>query len=484
MNALKPAFSDRSAFAPSEGYRLLPFRFNRIGERYIATNDVGEYVFLAPCELTDLVNHRLPPSLPVYRELQSRHFILEDTSRVAVDLLALKYRSRVARVAEFTALHMFVVTLRCDHSCHYCQVSRQTEDRANFDMSREHAEQAVRMVFRSPARRLKIEFQGGEPLLNFDLIRHIVEYATLLNRHARRDLAFVIASNLSRLTDEILDFCREHRVALSTSLDGPQDLHDKQRPLRGGSSHAAVLVGIGRARRALGNDAVSALMTTTPGAIERVDEIIEEYARTGFHSIFLRALSPYGFAARSLVRRYDTDAWVAFYKRGLRRVLEMNRAGFPMREECTAILLQKIFSPTGTGYIDLQSPAGIGIAGIVYNYDGSVYASDEGRMLAEMGETQFMLGHLDRNSYEEMMTGEQLLAPLDATVLESAPRCSECAFLPYCGADPVFHQATMGDWLGHKAFSSFCAKQTAVLEHLFELLETDPGARETMLGWL
>jgi radical SAM protein with 4Fe4S-binding SPASM domain len=225
-------------------------------------------------------------------------------------------------------------------------------------------------------------------------------------------------------------------------------------------------------------------MTTTPAALERVEGIIDEYARLGFHNVFLRALSPYGFAAKSLVRRYDVDAWIAFYKRGLEHILALNERGYPMREEYTAVLLEKIFSPSGSGYIDLQSPAGIGISGIVYNYDGAVYASDEGRMLAEMGDTSFKLGDLGQDSYESMMTSDRLLAPLEATVLESAPQCSDCAFLPYCGADPVYHQATLGDWLGHKAFSGFCAKQTAVLNYLFDRLDRDPSAREIMKGWV
>ena len=44
------------------------------------------------------------------------------------------------------------------------------------------------------------------------------------------------------------------------------------------------------------------------------------------------------------------------------------------------------------GYVDLRSPAGIGLGALVYNYDGKVFASDEGRMLAEMGDRTFELG--------------------------------------------------------------------------------------------
>jgi His-Xaa-Ser system radical SAM maturase HxsB len=415
--------------------------------------------------------------------LKAKHFLFDDDSRVTLDLLALKYRTRAERVAEFTALHMFVVTLRCDHSCHYCQVSRQTEDRGGFDMTQEHADLALAHVFRSPAKQLKIEFQGGEPLLNFDLVRYIVQAAVELNQEHRRSLSFVIASNLSRLSDEVLSFCKQYGVRLSTSLDGPRDLHEAQRPLRGASSYDRTVEGIRTARAALGHHSVSALMTTTPASLGRVEEIVDEYVTRGFESIFLRSLSPYGFASRSLVRRYDANDWISFYTRGLRHILALNARGVRMREELASILLQNLLAPGRSGYVDLQSPAGIGIGGIVYNYDGAVYASDEGRMLAEMGDNSLRLGHV-ADPYSDIMTSAALLVPLESSILESAPMCSDCAFAPACGADPAYYRATQQDWLGHKAFSDFCKKQMAVLELLIKLMESDAATREVLLGWM
>lgn len=480
---LRVPFRNRAAFQPSREYRLTPFRFHRMGERYFLSNEVGEYVFLQREELVQLAQRRLDPSTSAYRTLKSKHFLFDDDSRVTLDLLALKYRSRADRIAEFTALHMFVVTLRCDHSCHYCQVSRQTEDRAQFDMSRAHAEKALEHVFKSPAKHLKIEFQGGEPLLNFGIIKFVIERASALAQLRDRHVSFVIASNLSRLDEEILEVCKAYRVQLSTSLDGPKALHDAQRPIKGESSYDKVVAGIRRARNTLGHEAVAALMTTTPASLDLVEAIVDEYVALGFDSIFLRNLSPYGFAARSLMHRYDVQDWVTFYTRGLRHILRLNSKGTRVREEFATILLQNLLSPKRSGYVDLQSPAGIGIGGIVYNYDGSVFASDEGRMLAEMGDSSLRLGHLDNDSYEDIMTSEALLVPLQESMLESAPMCSECAFAAACGADPSFHRATQGDWLGHKAFSAFCAKQMAVFELLVTMLEDDPDARETLLSW-
>lgn len=453
--------------------------------RYVLTNDAGEHLVLDRADLEAYIHHRMQPGTASYEALKSRHFLFDEESRVALDLLALKLRTRFDRLADLTALHMFVVTLRCDHTCAYCQVSRQTEDRARFDMSIEHADRAVDMVFRSPSPVLKIEFQGGEPLLAFPVIRRVVERALAANLEHGRDLEFVIASNLTHLSDEILTFCKQYGVVFSTSLDGPADLHDARRRLPGGSSHGATIEGIRRIRAELGHDAVAALMTTAPDSLGRVRAIIDEYLRQGFDSIFLRSLSPYGFAVKaSLIRRYTVDDWVKFYVEGLDYILEINRSGRAMREEYAAVLLQKILGVVGGGYVDLQSPAGLGIAGIVYNYDGSIYASDEGRMLAEMGDTTFRIGNLDTDDFATVISNPALVDILDQTMLEGVPMCSDCAFLPYCGADPTFHRATQSDNVGHKAHSAFCRKQMAVLRHLIARMEDDPFARRVFESWV
>jgi MoaA/NifB/PqqE/SkfB family radical SAM enzyme len=104
-------------------------------------------------------------------------------------------------------------------------------------------------------------------------------------------------------------------------------------------------------------------------------------------------------------------------------------------------------------------------------------------MLAEMGDETFRLGHLDKDSYEEIMTSEALLAPLEESFAPSAPMCSDCAFESYCGSDPVYHYATSGDFLGRKSESDFCRRNMAIFKHLIELYETDELARQTFLSW-
>jgi hypothetical protein len=112
-------------------------------------------------------------------------------------------------------------------------------------------------------------------------------------------------------------------------------------------------------------------MTTTEASLSRVRDIIDEYVGLGFESIFLRPLSPYGFAIKTKsYSAYDVDKWLDFYFEGLDYIIEINKSGRVFAEVYASIILRKMLTPFQTGYVDLRSPAGIGLGGLVYNYDG------------------------------------------------------------------------------------------------------------------
>jgi His-Xaa-Ser system radical SAM maturase HxsB len=477
-------FQAPEAFRSDGEWALLPFRFERCGERVLLTNMVGEHLFVSGEDFSVLAEDDLPSDSALVRQLRAKHIIRRPEETAPLTLLALKARTRHSRLAQSTGLHIFVASLRCEHSCPYCQVSRQSSDTDRYDMSWETAQRGLEIAFRSPSQAIKIEFQGGEPLLNFELIERTVRGAIRMNETHRKRLGFVIATNLALIDDVMLDFCARHEIHISTSLDGPADLHNKNRPRPGGDSWERAVEGIVRVRETLGADRVSALMTTTNRSLDRVREIIDVYVELGLRQVFLRPLSPYGFAIKTKsYSAYDAERWQAFYEEGLDYVLELNAQGIDLTEYLSSVILKKMLTNQDPGYVDLTSPSGIGIGAIVYNYDGSVYASDEGRMLAEMGDQTFRLGDLYSDSYEEIMLSEALLAPLEESFAPSAPMCSDCAFEPYCGSDPVYHYATSGDFLGRKPESDFCRRNMAIFKHLLGRYESDPEARKTFLRW-
>jgi uncharacterized protein len=469
---------------PEKRLELLPFRFERRQKDYLVSNMVGDFVALTHDEFDRLADLRLAPGDGLYEKTYAAHLVTREGQHAQHQLLALRLRSRMAFLRQVTPLHLFVVTLRCEHSCPYCQVSRQSTDRSLYDMSQETALRALKIALDSPSARIKIEFQGGEPLLNFALIEKIVLAAKAAAPAAGKTLDFVIASNLALLTDEHLAFCKAQGVLLSTSLDGPADLHNKNRPRPGGNSHDLAVKGIRRAQEVLGPDRIGALMTTTEGSLGRVAEIVDEYLRMGLDGIFLRPLSPYGFAVKTKqFHRYDAKRWLDFYARGLRYVLAINKTGRHFPEFYSALILRRMLTDRPIGYVDLRSPAGIGLGALVYNYDGRVFASDEGRMLAEMGDNTFQLGHVDTHSYRSLILSDKLVDLVASSLTQCAPECSDCVFEPHCGADPVYHYATQRDAVGIKPLSEFCARQKGVIGLLLDILEHEPENAAILRRW-
>jgi His-Xaa-Ser system radical SAM maturase HxsB len=390
-------FRELSAFddARTSSYTLLPFNFLKIADdKYRAVTLSGDYIELALSELEALVDGELSSSSDLYRNLRSKGFLFDALSKNNIALTSIKLRTKMAHVFNLTSLHMFVISLRCDHSCPYCQVSRQNIDsNIIFDMTQSTADRALDVVFQSPSKYIKIEFQGGEPLLNFDLLKYIVQRARELNEIHKRELDFIIATNLSMVSEEVLVFCKKYGVSISTSLDGPKTLHNGNRPRPGQNSYEKTVEGIRLCRDYLGQDKVSALMTTSPKSLLQFREIVDEYMAQGFEGVFLRPLSPYGYAVKTKwAESYSIEEWLEQYKKVLYYILEVNKSGHRFIEFYTALVAKRILKPSYTGYVDLQHPTGAGFSALLYNYDGKVYSSDEGRMLAEMGDKSLCLG--------------------------------------------------------------------------------------------
>lgn len=127
---------------------------------------------------------------------------------------------------------MMVITLRCNQSCRYCQVSSAGENSYEYDMPPVIARKVVDVIFKSPSKHLKIEFQGGEPTLNWETLVKTVKYANKLNEKFKKNLEIIVCTNLTAITPEKLDFFKEFNIKISTSLDRNKFIHNKNRILR------------------------------------------------------------------------------------------------------------------------------------------------------------------------------------------------------------------------------------------------------------
>lgn len=334
-------------------------------------------------------------------------------------------------------------------------------------MSLEHLDLTCETIFESPSKTLTVEFQGGDPLLRFDLIQRAILRIEAMNQREKRELRFVVASTLHQLNDDMCSFFKAHGVLLSTSVDGPAALHNKNRPTPTRDAYERTIAGMALARLRLGQDSISALQTTTKDSLQYPEDIVDEYVSLGLRDIFLRPLSSYGFAKRNqALLGYPVDAFQKFYLRGLDRVLHWNRQGVDLREVYASIILNKMLSTFDGGYVDLQSPTGAGQSVLVYNYDGYVYPSDEARMLAETGDLSLRLGEIGQ-SLRTLQASSVQQSLVKASLVDAASDCRDCAYNLFCAPNPVDAQAQFGDPFTPALKTEHCARHMWLFDTLF-----------------
>ena len=137
------------------------------------------------------------------------------------------------------------VTQQCNLRCEYCSFSGIYENwrtHASQRMSFETAKKAIDFYLErtSSLADIGIAFYGGEPLLEFELIKKCVEYAKSCVEGKR--ILFNITTNGTLLTDEVVDFFAENNFALSISLDGSKAEHDVNRKFANGSGSFDIIV--------------------------------------------------------------------------------------------------------------------------------------------------------------------------------------------------------------------------------------------------
>lgn len=454
-------------------YSILPFQFSHTQDGdVLLVNECGDFLFLNKENFDLFVRHDLDVQSEDFLNLKAKLFLAQEELEISLQKIAARYRTRKSFLREFTSLHMMVITLRCNQRCKYCQVSCAEQDAYKYDMPQEIALKIVDMIFEAPTSHPKIEFQGGEPTLNWPIIEKTVLYAEKKAEQSDKNVSFVICTNLIGITKDQILFCRDHKIALSTSLDGPQDLHDHcRKPRVGDGTHSLFLEKLGEVRSILGMDSVDALMTTTSFSLKRLKDIVDEYVRLGMNGIFIRSLNPYGFAAEQASELgYSMNDFVRQYLGILKYILQLNRKFF-FPEHFASLLFSRILTPFSTGFVDLQSPSGAGISGAIYDFDGSVFPSDEARMLARMGDRHFCLGNVMHDGYDSIFTGSTLRGITKKACVETTPSCAWCVYQTYCGTDPVRNYLETGDELCNMVDSPFCIKHKLIFDGIFSLLK-------------
>ena len=333
-------------------------------------------------------------------------------------------------------------------------------------------------ILESPSRYLDVDFRGGEPLANVNVVQHIVERLRAGCRRTDRKLALSLVTNLSCMTSEACDWLLEHNVVLTVAFDGPRETHEANRAVTGAPTHEETerwVREIHDRHAALGVSAslayVTGVLTVTRATLAvGADAVVDACRNLGLVYIQLQPLRSAGPMEQAHMALACTPAeYLAFYRDALRRIVDLNDAGTLLVERRLALHLEVLStidprraSPAPSTDTDL----------LAYGNDGRVYAREIGPRLAAGGDERFAVGQVAVDGYD-------VLARRAFDSALATPRsvgCRTCAYDRYCGAS-LIRRYTIDNDLVTKSFGTdWCETSMGTFDHLFEVLRSERGA--------
>ncbi len=142
--------------------------------------------------------------------------------------MAGELKQRTAGVVKALCLH---VAHTCNLNCSYCFASQGKYHGERAVMSFEVGKQALNFLVANSGTRtnLEVDFFGGEPLMNFDVVKKLVAYARTIEHEVHKHFRFTLTTNGMLIDDDVIDFCNREMHNVVLSLDGRRKIHDRLR---------------------------------------------------------------------------------------------------------------------------------------------------------------------------------------------------------------------------------------------------------------
>ena len=132
----------------------------------------------------------------------------------------------------------------CNLACQYCFAEEGEYHGRRALMSFEVGKKALDFLIANSGNRrnLEVDFFGGEPLMNWEVVKQLVEYGRSKEKEYNKNFRFTMTTNGVLLNDEIMEYCNREMSNVVLSLDGRKEVNDKMRPFRGGKGSFDLIV--------------------------------------------------------------------------------------------------------------------------------------------------------------------------------------------------------------------------------------------------
>lgn len=339
------------------------------------------------------------------------------------------------RHQEFSSLTTIIIKLTnaCNLACAYCYDYETTEKatRIETEIAIRGLEQAIDLC----AGKLWVIFHGGEPMLIWPLIETLVLHGKRYAATRGVRLDFTGQTNMTRVTDRIVEFSERHNIAWGISVDGTREVHDRFRVLHTGEgTHELFLQSLERYPRFVRSCGV--MSTITSANCARLYETARYFRDLGMNTWDWSLFQPIGRARNETQFDVDIDALTASWNELFDGVRAGEFAGFavmPVKK-----YVDNFFHGPG-GNMCMRPQCGAARDLVSVSSDGTIEACDCIDPLGPLGN----LGNLRTASLAEARESgtARLIRSRDVQHQE----CGECIWFGVCGGSCLAHARGVGD---------------------------------------
>lgn len=369
--------------------------------------------------------------------------------------------SSTCALKEYPTLAVLKITLACNLKCVYCYSNAGIDQSSH--MSPETAHKVVDEYVRlNPNKSISVVLHGGEPLINFKLIKDLVEYSKKYDNK----VIISIQTNASMVTDEIAEFIKNNNIQVGVSLDGPAPFQNTARVLQNGKgSLDQTLRGI----RILQKHGVlfGVLGVMTSNVAEHIDEVLDFYLANNIYSFSFIPLMKVGRGGNDSSLYVTGEQIFKAYKRIYERVVENNTHNQEkIHERTLADMASSLFANENT-FMCSQIPCGAGKNMLGFSNNGDIYICDD-----FIGDPDFKIGNVHEAPIDKLLAQSPIIAKTLSRSRDNFKRCKDCVWKRLCGG--VCHSVDHYAGKDGELENEVCEFNKMMLPFLIEEFENNP----------
>ena len=338
----------------------------------------------------------------------------------------------------------------CNLRCKYCFAATGDYHEGRMLMSLETGKKALDFLIEKSGDRkfLEVDFFGGEPTLNFDVVKQLVEYGRSREAEANKKFRFTITTNGILLTDDMIEFINKEMNNVVLSIDGRKEVNDRVRVRADGTgSYDRILPNFKKVVETRGKDKDWYVRGTyTKYNLDFSNDVMHLYEQ-GFDQISVEPVMadpsmPYAITQADLPRIFDE------YEELMKKITEIRNSGKFINFFHFMLDLDQ-----GPCAIKRLRGCGCGNEYVAIAPNGDIYPCHQ-----FVGNEEYKMGSLNDGSFNDDMKAE-----FAAAHVYSKPECKKCWAKFYCsGGCNANNYIYAGDI--HNAYKLSCEIQKKRLE--------------------